>query len=447
MSDFRGLAPGDHGSGSGRREEVVNRAAPRSGAPYRHAVRNVIVLGTLALVVVALVGACSTDAPPPRTPEQRGTDSAPAVTALQAAKFDEAAKHATAALALDPRNSQAAAVRAIAGYQLAGSELVHELGRILEESDALRAIDHVAGRKMWQTFIDRLAAVDRDLAVVAADKSFSLELCIACWEHDWNHSGEIDDGDRRMFEIEYDLAGEELPEGDPRRRPTFRLDTGDADWARAMLSFQRAAVELILAYKWSELDQLFRGDPERLVIRVNDRGRVKRARELILQGVDFADRCRAAYLAETDDDREWVPNPRQKSYAVPLAMDDTIYATWSAVTRDVRHLLRGDEGISLREVARAADDDGTDIERLVPDAYVNLGKMLAEPADIVIVLEGVDDDNPKDIERLLKGILGNGYQTRMKPSPIVGRLHAMKRQMDRGEDTLERKMRYLFWLN
>ncbi|HUQ03909.1 MAG TPA: hypothetical protein VM261_15535 [Kofleriaceae bacterium] len=406
--------------------------------------RTILISATVAVLAGSL-GACSGDkGPPPRTPEQRGTDSAPAVTALQAGTFDAAAKEATAALALDPRNAQAAAVRAIAGYQQAGSEMVHELGRILEESDALHAIDHVAGRQAWQTFIDRLDAIDRDLAVVAADPGFSLELCLACWEHDWNHSGEIDDGDRRMFEIEYDGNGEELPEGDPRRRPTFRFDTGDAEWARAMLSFQRAGVELVLAYKWSELDQLFRGEPERLVIRVNDAARVKRAREHILRGVDFADRCRAAYLAETDDDREWVPNPRQKSFAVPLAVDDQLYATWSAVTRDVRHLLRGDEGISMREVARLVDDD---LERLVPDAYVDLGKMLAEPSDIVIEIRGVDGDNPKDVEKVLRGLLGKGYATRMKPSPLVGRLNAMKQQLDRNEDTMERKLRYLFWLN
>jgi hypothetical protein len=323
--------------------------------------------------------------------------------------------------------------------------MIHDIGAVLEESNAGTALDHAAGRAAWQTFVDRLDAIDRDLAVVAADPGFSLELCIACWERDWNHSGEVDEGDLRLLEIEVDDQGEELPEGDARRRPTFRLDRGDADWARAMLAFQRAAVELILAYQWSELDKLFRGgDIKGIVIRVNDPARVKRARERILQGVDFADRCRAAYLAETDDDREWVPNPRQKNHPVPLAVDDTLYATWSAVTRDVRHLVRGDEGISMREVARHVDDD---LERLVPDAYLDVGRMLAEPTDIAITFEGVDVDNPKDIERLLKGILGNGYATRMKPSPLVGRLSAMKGQLDRNEDTVDRKLRYLLWLN
>ena len=28
-----------------------------------------------------------------------------------------------------------------------------------------------------------------------------------------------------------------------------------------------------------------------------------------------------AYLAETDDDREWVPNPKQQSHPMPLPVD------------------------------------------------------------------------------------------------------------------------------
>jgi hypothetical protein len=110
----------------------------------------------------------------------------------------------------------------------------------------------------------------------------------------------------------------------------------------------------------------------------------------------------------------------------------------------VRHLLRGDEGISLREVGRHIDDD---LERLLPDAYIDVGTMLKEPRDIVIEVAGIDGDKPEDIEKVLRGILGNGYTTHMKPSPMVGRINAMKQQLDRGEDTMDRKLRYLLWLN
>lgn len=35
----------------------------------------------------------------------------------------------------------------------------------------------------------------------------------------------------------------------------------------------------------------------------------------------------------------------------------------------------------------------------------------------------------------------------MRPTPLVGRLRQMKAQLDRGEDTFERKLRYLLWLD
>src|SRR5258706_15057723 len=118
-----------------------------------------------------------------------------------------------------------------------------------------------------------------------------MELCLACWQHDWNRSGEIDDRDRKLFEIEYDANGGVLDQSDPARRPTFRFDIGDVSWARAMISFQRAAAELVLAYKWSELDKLmhfdiFRSNEKlgKMTMRLIDPVRVRHARELILAG-------------------------------------------------------------------------------------------------------------------------------------------------------------------
>src|SRR5690349_7180899 len=102
--------------------------------------RRVVLVFVVLLAAVAL--GCGSDGPPPRTPEQRTTDSAPAVQALQAGRFADAAAQADAALALDPRNAQAAAVRAIAGYQRAGHDLIHELTQVMEEADDVKFFDH-----------------------------------------------------------------------------------------------------------------------------------------------------------------------------------------------------------------------------------------------------------------------------------------------------------------
>jgi hypothetical protein len=394
-----------------------------------------LVAAVVALAVVSvllLLGACGA----PETPHREAVDSAPAVVALQASKFDEAGRTAADMLRDDPRSARAAAVHAIATYREAGHDLVRQLERLVAQGASFKALDHDKGRRVWATFLAKLEEVDRDLAVVAADPAFSLELCIACWEHDWNHSGQIDDRDRAMFEIEFDGKGGELPDGDPRRRPTYRFDVGDAEWARAMIAFQRAAVELVLAYRWTELDKLF-GDGGPITIRIADKARVRRARTLVLAGAGAADRCRRAYLAETDDDREWVPNPRQRSYAMPLEVDARLYATWEAVIGDVRRMLESKEGVSVREVAALLGESVSEL----PDIYVDLGAMLHEPRDIIL------DFRSKDAATIAKNLLGAGYKKSMKPSPLITRLAQMKTELLRGEDTFERKLRYLLWLN
>jgi hypothetical protein len=401
------------------------------------------------LVLLALA-ACG-PATPARSPAQRAEASAAAVAALQASKFDDAIQQATAVLAADPGNARAAAVRATASYVTSIHALIERLGQIIAASERLEFFENPSARGAWQDFLTKLEAIDRDLAIVAADRDFSLELCLARWEFDWNHNGKVDDRDRKLFELEFDGHRGELAATDPRRRPTFRFDTGDADWARAMIAFQRATGELVLAYKWSELTLLFAsfGGGEPITIRLIDPPRVTRARSLILDGLGFADRSRIAYLAETDDDREWVPNPRQRNHPMPLEIDDAVYATWAGVLGDVHNLLDSKDGLALRDLARTVSSDRDDtLAKLLPDAFIDVGRMLSAPKDIVIDLHKLDHEmDAAAAEAILRGLIGNGYQTRMHPSPLVARLRAMKTQLDRGEDTFERKLRYLLWLN
>ena len=414
---------------------------------------------------------------PTRTPAQQADDSAGALKALQGSQFAEASSQATVALKRDPQNARAAGVRAIATYQQAGEQLVKDLEMLASNGDVAKVLDHEEGRAMWQRFADQLALVDADLAVVAADPGFSLELCLACWEHDWNHNGRVDDRDRKLFEIEYDPhcpkqaayapmpvedgdgnlqpveppCTDEIPDGDVRRRPTFRFDVGDADWGRAMISFQRAVVELILAYRWNELDLLLKGkiDKPKIVLHLGDARRAIRARELIVAGLGFSARSRDEYLAETDDDHEWLPNPMQKHHPIPMPMDAAVYDTWKNVIGDLQRMLASEEGLSIRALASLIDRKAP---LFVPDAYVDLGAMLRSPRDITLDfgLE-LESGNPMTvrpaIEQMLKNVLGNGYQTKMRPSPIVERIEKMKHELDHGDETFERKLRYLFWVN
>ncbi len=403
------------------------------------------------VLVVAVLAGCGGGAGKPTLQSPKAiADAAPAIAALQASRFGDARQVAGEVLARDAHNSRAAAVRALATYQTAGDALVRGLGELLDKGEVMKMLDHEHGVTLWRDFLGALEAVDRDLTTAGADPQFSLELCLACWTYDWNRNGQIDDRDRRLFEIEYTATGEPIDQADPGRRPTFRFDAGDIEWARAMISFQRAAVELILAYRWTELDGLFKfnifGNNQSMppiVIHLADASRVKRVRELVLAGLDHADRSRAAYLAEADDDREWVPSPTQRNHPVPLPMDARMYATWQAVIGDVRRMLKSEEGISLRALATALEPGAA---LVMPDGYIDLGAMLREPKDIVIDLAS-DAKTPQQIEKLLRGLFGNGYRAAMKVSPLIGRLARIKQELEAGSDTFGLKLRYLLWLN
>jgi hypothetical protein len=403
----------------------------------------------IALLLVPLAAtACDKNGAARPNPSGRPTATSaeqPAIDALVRGDFAAAGSAADRVLARSPDAARAAAVRAVARYQSAGVALLargESLEGIMEGGDAARIDRDI--RAALAAFDRELVKVDADLAIAEADPTFAIEVCLACWRYDWTGDKEINERDERMLEIEYDSRGAELEENDPRRRPTFRLDHGDVIWARAMISFQRMLVHLGMAYRWSALASL-RGDLQVLRIPLDSADEVKRAGELALAALDHAERCRQAYLAETDDDREWVPNPTQKNHPVPLEVDAALYETWGGALSDLRGLVRGETGLPLGELVA-----------LVPEyhgptnlGYVDVGRVFSAPRDVVIDVRGIDDlekakDNPGP---QLKSFFGGLWRETMKPSPIVGRMRAARDSLMRGEQTLDRKLRYLFWFN
>ena len=67
-----------------------------------------------------------------------------------------------------------------------------------------------------------------------------------------------------------------------------------------------------------------------------------------------------------------------------------------------------------------------------------------------IVIE-IDDlrrlERAHDGEGALSSLLGEYYVQAIKPSPLPARLARMKGEIDRREEGLSRKLRYLFWIN
>jgi hypothetical protein len=301
-----------------------------------------------------------------------------------------------------------------------------------------------------------LDVVQGHLAAAAKDPKFVLELCVACMASEGGYLG-VPPG---LFDIERDRAGQPLPEGDPRRRPTYRFDHGDLAWARAMVSYQQALVNVALAYDWTWIDDLMKDDDDggvdkdkvrTVTIKLIEPARIAKARELLLAGLAASAETRAAYLAETDDDREWVPSPKQKNYASPLVVDAKLYQTWEDILGDIRALVAGETGLSFEAIGKLAG-----VKNGTPKGYVDLGAMLTTPKDIVWDLGAMDriedEKNTKKrvamTTKLFKQLLGDGYKAKMKPSPLTNRLLQIRKDLDGGFDTAaEDKLKYFFWLN
>jgi hypothetical protein len=398
--------------------------------------KRVAILAALA----ASFGACATGMP--RAVRQQ--HAAPATTALQAGRFEDAKAAAEKVLAQQPGAVEAHLVFAIAQYR----ETMHGFVAAM-----FGATSMVMGNSGYGTVLrNAIKATESDLAIVeqhlskAVVDDISLDLCLACWDYDWNHSGQVDENDRHLMEVEMGADGEPYPDGDPRRRPTFHFDVGDVHWARAMISFQRAVFDFVLAFRFEDaIAQALQND-DQFRIPLDSKERITAMRTRLLEGFGHSDASRLAIVAETDDDREWVPNPGQKNHPLPLPVDQKLFDTWATIVDDLRKLVKGQESIDVAQAAQAGDHQWKN----PPQGFINIGTLFEHPNDIVISkdqAESVEDQERKAVEKFLSTMFGAAYVPSAKASGLITHLRRMRDEVEGGQESIERKLRYLLWLN
>jgi len=379
------------------------------------------------------------------------------VVALQKGDFKKAHQLAKKMLSEDDTDSQANLTEAIILYK----QISHNLTK--DFTVFFRSLERGINKRFFRFFLTdtekELEKVENHLRKVAADIDITLRLNMSEWKVDWNNNGRLDRRDRLLFQIEYDADGKAIPDDDPRRRPTFRFDIGDIYWARAMIAFQRSMISVVLAYTFpddtiAELEEkLFRSQSSdrRLILKMTHPEYVKHARSLILRGLTFADEARKEYLLETDDEGEWLPNPNQKNHPLPLPVDEKLYQTWQDIIQDITQLIEGKTGLSVAELVQLGDHRW----KKPPRGFINVGELLRNPGDIILDfahLENLDRSGRKKnrgvaIEKVLTDILGSKFVKQMPGSKLISRLERMKKEVSRGTESFDRKLRYLFWLN
>jgi hypothetical protein len=266
-----------------------------------------------------------------------------------------------------------------------------ELRRFFRDTPKPKLVAYADIRKLIQTFLDDLATIEANLALI---KDADVKLPI--------HVGRIR---VNPFNESLPVSAAFLLRGtnDPERDENFVIafDRGDVDWLRGYCHFLAAIGELLLTVDGQEVfdcsahlflkavetphkflteerlpidDNLLISawsDPRvlfdavsfvhhmlRLPLKEPDRAKVALAH---LEAMIVHGKAQWKFIrSEKDDDREWIPNPNQKS-VTQVPVTDEIIEAWLATLEEADQVLKGKKlipfwrgtkkrGINLRRV-------------------------------------------------------------------------------------------------
>jgi hypothetical protein len=238
-----------------------------------------------------------------------------------------------------------------------------------------------------QAYVDDLALAEETLADIGtSDVEFVLDL--AKIRYDVDGDGTVQEGERFLNVIQR-VSGMR-----PQQMPaslSFAFDTGDVFWLRGYCHALMAVGEFFLAHDWQEsfdssfyhlfpaMESPFRdalAPPSGtmndevapiadfisfLHIRwpVSEPARMAAVRTHLKAMIALSRESWDAIEAETDDNREWIPNPSQTSPFATLQVDTERLASWRQVLDEAEAVLDGEklvphwrfeQGFNLRRV-------------------------------------------------------------------------------------------------
>jgi hypothetical protein len=196
-------------------------------------------------------------------------------------------------------------------------------------------------RARLERYLADIGTIRAALEPIKSGKPITV-IAPGTWEVDFDGDGKVSMDERHFFwvpkhglEMRFtDRAGTEAEYRSRYTSPVILVDQADVHWALAYCNFIEAALNLVLAYDivGTNFDGIALVDPDR--IRRTAYGRMQ-------EGVRQSKKLREALLRETDDDREWIANPRQANTSFPLAMDAQTFASWGTLLEELEKLLLG----------------------------------------------------------------------------------------------------------
>ena len=241
-------------------------------------------------------------------------------------------------------------------------------------------IDYAKMRAVYSTLLADLADVETTLAQLPAGE-FKLRLDLNAIRIDVDGDGKGAPQEALGAIVRNIMLppGRRQAQGSPEQTPpawNVAFDRADVIWLRGYAKLLSAFAEFALAHDWSEafgatahfffprvegslLANLARPDADiagmeassiadvisfihMVRFPVIEPQRMQRVRRLLLDVVSLSRENWKAILAETDDEDEWLPSPKQKNAAIPNAgVTDEIVANWHATLAQFEAALEG----------------------------------------------------------------------------------------------------------
>jgi len=296
-----------------------------------------------------------------------------------------------AALAANPKDDQVrfglGVLRFVRGVERLGQSL-HEYGVTSEKPDFpfLRLpvphnpepapITYTAFRRVVDDFVRDLTAAEVTLAGIT-DDGVKLPLRLADIRLDLGGTGKPTD---RFLDVMKKIMRQQqfgFLKGNPEFLVCF--DRGDVAWLRAYCHLLTGMLDFYLAFDTEQIfnlssDEVFakpkyppppkekrQWDEVLRVILVKEPARLGRFRRHLMKVADLNRETWKFIRAETDDDHEWLPNPRQKGVLGMPVRDDMVDA-WLGMVAEFEALLDG-----KRTLGASKDGKGFNLKALLDD--------------------------------------------------------------------------------
>jgi hypothetical protein len=279
-----------------------------------------------------------------------------------------------------------------------------EIRELWPQNPKPEKIDYAAARKILQTFVDDLNRAEATLAGVK-DKNVKIPLHVALIKIDLF-------GLQRPVNAAFLMqqTGAGVPRADLENF-VIAFDRGDVSWLRGYCHFLAAVGEVLLAVDSQPLfectahwlfeevvtphtfliedrepfdtEQFWRWDRRvisdfvatiHLLLRfpMKEPERMKVAHGHLLSMCQMSREMWTHFQAETDNDREWIPNPRQTGVVgVPVTAE--MIQTWLATVDEAEQVLAGKRLVPFWRGTRA-------------DRGINIKRVFYEPTDIDVLL-------------------------------------------------------------